>query len=188
MKKTVEFFYDIASPYSYLAATQLGRLEKHATVVWRPFLIGGVFRASNNVMPAANPLKGHYMLEDLKRLAGFYREPFRFPSRFPLNSLLAMRCITARPVEQRPELSMQLFRAYWVNDADLNDPEVLEKLVGPNTVARASDDAVKAELKASTDDAARRGAFGAPTFFVGNDMYFGEDRIFLIEHALQNQG
>jgi 2-hydroxychromene-2-carboxylate isomerase len=185
--QTVEFFYDIASPYSYLAAALVPRIEKLAPVQWRPFLIGGVFKASNNMMPAANPAKGQYMFQDLKRLCAFYQLPFTFPSRFPMNSLQAMRCITAAPVERRPELSMQLFRAYWSEDADLADLEVMGNIVGADVLARATDDAVKAELKATTEEAAQRGAFGAPTFFLGKDMYFGEDRIFLIEHALRQQ-
>jgi len=187
MTKTVEFFYDIASPYSYLAAALVPRIEKLAPVQWRPFLIGGVFKATNNMMPASNPAKGQYMFQDLKRLFSFYQEPFTFPSRFPMNSLQAMRCITALPVERRAEVSMQLFRAYWADDADLGDMAVLAELVGADVLARASDDAVKAELKAATEEAAQRGAFGAPTFFLGDDMYFGEDRIFLLEHALHQQ-
>jgi len=188
MTKTVEFFYDIASPYSYLAAALVPRIEKLAPVQWRPFLIGGVFKATNNVMPAANPAKGQYMFQDLKRLCAYYQLPFTFPSRFPMNSLQAMRCLTAVPAEARPDVSLKLFRAYWADDADLGDLDVLAGLVGADVLARAGDDAVKAELKATTEEAARRGAFGAPTFFVGEDMYFGEDRIFLIEHALRQQG
>jgi 2-hydroxychromene-2-carboxylate isomerase len=187
MSRTVEFFYDIASPYSYLAAALVPRLEEHATVQWRPFLIGGVFKACGNVMPASNPAKGQYMFQDLKRLAAYYQLPFTFPSRFPMNSLQAMRCLTAAPVEQRPALTMALFEAYWSQDADLSDAAVLGGIVGADVLARASDDAVKAELKATTEEAAQRGAFGAPTLFVGKDMYFGEDRIFLIEHALRQQ-
>ncbi|MEL0028147.1 MAG: 2-hydroxychromene-2-carboxylate isomerase [Perlucidibaca sp.] len=187
MSQKVEFFFDIASPYSFLAALQVPRLEKLAEVQWRPFLIGGVFKASGNVMPAANPAKGQYMFQDLRRLFAYYGEPFRFPSRFPMNSLQAMRCITALPVTERPAATLKLYRAYWGEDRDLADPAVLGELLGAEVVARASDEAVKAELKETTENAASRGAFGAPTFFVGKDMYFGEDRVFLIEHALAGQ-
>lgn len=187
MSQKVEFFYDIASPYSFLAALMVPRLEALAEVEWRPFLIGGVFKASNNVMPAANPCKGQYMLQDLKRLFAYYNEPFKFPSRFPMNSLQAMRCITALPVAERPAASLKLYRAYWAEDKDLGDPAVLAELLGAEVVARAGDEAVKAELKAATESAATRGAFGAPTFFVGDDLYFGEDRVFLIEDALRKK-
>lgn len=187
MSRKVEFFYDIASPYSFLAALQMPRLEKLAEVQWRPFLIGGVFKASGNVMPAANPAKGQYMFQDLRRLFAYYGEPFRFPSRFPINSLQAMRCLTALPAEQRPAATLKLYRAYWGEDRDVADPAILAELLGADVLARASDEAVKAELKETTESAAGRGAFGAPTFFVGEEMYFGEDRVFLIEHAVSGE-
>ena len=187
MSRKVEFFYDIASPYSFLAALQMPRLEKLAEVQWRPFLIGGVFKASGNVMPAANPAKGQYMFQDLRRLFAYYGEPFRFPSRFPINSLQAMRCLTALPAEQRPAATLKLYRAYWGEDRDVADPAVLAELLGADVLACASDEAVKAELKETTESAAGRGAFGAPTFFVGEEMYFGEDRVFLIEHAVSGE-
>ena len=185
MSKTVEFFYDVASPYSFLAAIQMPRLAEKANVVWRPFLIGGVFKAVNNVMPASVPAKGKYMFTDLKRLFAYYNEPFRFPSRFPTNSLLAMRCLAALPDADRPDASLKLFRAYWGGaDADLSQADVLAELLGADVLAQASDEQVKATLKANTDDAVARGAFGAPTLFVGDKMYFGADRMFLLEREL----
>lgn len=187
MSKAIEFFYDIVSPYSYLAATQIPRLEKLAPVVWRPFLIGGVFKASGNLMPAANPVKGQYMLKDLQRLSKFFGEPIRFPSRFPINSLNAMRALTAADPADLPALSLKLFRAYWVDDRDVADVAVLTELLGADLVAKTQDEVIKTKLKDSTENAVQRGAFGAPTFFVGDDMYFGEDRIFLIEHDLKGQ-
>lgn len=186
MSKKVEFFFDVVSPYSYLAALQVSRLEKLATVEWRPFLIGGVFKISGNVMPAANPAKGQYMFKDLRRLFDYYGAPHKFPSTFPASSLAAMRALTAADPEQVPELALKLFNAYWADDRNIADPEVLKEIVGEALLAKTSDEAVKERLKAVTEEAARRGAFGAPTFFLGDDMYFGEDRIFLIEHALKS--
>ena len=186
MSKKVEFFFDVASPYSYLAALQVGRLEKYAPVEWRPFLIGGVFKLSGNTMPAANPAKGQYMFKDLQRLFDYVGEPHKFPSTFPTNSLTAMRALTAAAPADVPALALKVFKAYWAEDRNIADPAVLTELLGADLVAKAGDEAVKEKLKAATEEAARRGAFGAPTFFVGDDMYFGEDRIFLIEHALQN--
>lgn len=186
MSKKIEFFFDIASPYSYLAATQISRLEKLAEVEWTPFLIGGVFKGSGNAMPAAIPAKGQYMFKDLKRLSAFYGVPFKFASNFPVNSLMAMRALTAADPDQLPELAMKVFVAYWVEDRNVGDPAVLEELLGADLLAKAADADVKEELKAATESAVQRGAFGAPTFFVDNEMYFGEDRIFLIEHALKN--
>ncbi|MCD6059717.1 MAG: 2-hydroxychromene-2-carboxylate isomerase [Moraxellaceae bacterium] len=186
MSKKVEFFFDVVSPYSYLAALQVGKLEKLAEVQWRPFLIGGVFKISGNVMPAANPAKGQYMFKDLQRLFAYVNEPHKFPSTFPTNSLTAMRALTAADPAQVPQLALKLFRAYWSEDRNIGDPEVLKQILGEELVAKTTDETVKEKLKAATEEAASRGAFGAPTFFIGNDMYFGEDRIFLIEHALKN--
>lgn len=185
MSRKVEFFFDVASPYSYLAALQVGRLEALAPVEWRPFLIGGVFKLSGNTMPAANPAKGQYMFKDLQRLFAYLGEPHKFPSAFPTNSLTAMRALTAADPAQVPALALAIFKAYWAEDRNIADPEVLKTIIGEELVVAASDEAVKEKLKAATEEAANRGAFGAPTFFVGDDMYFGEDRIFLIEHALK---
>ncbi len=185
MSKVVEFFYDVVSPYSYLAFTQIGRLEALGQVEYKPFLIGGVFKASSNVMPAANPAKGQYMFRDLKKLAAYYGVELRFPSTFPTNSLQAMRCITALQGQARLDATAKLFRAYWVDNQNIGDEAVLAELLGAEVLAQAADENVKAALKANTENAASRGAFGAPTFFLGDDMYFGEDRIFLIEHALK---
>ena len=186
MNKKIEFFFDVASPYTYLAATQIPRLEKLADVEWVPFLIGGVFKGASNTMPAAVPAKGKYMLKDLLRLSAYSGVPFKFPSNFPTNSLTAMRALTAADPDQRPGLAMKVFQAYWVDDRNISDVGVLTELLGEGLLARAADAGIKEELKAVTESAVRRGAFGAPTFFVDGDMYFGEDRIFLIEHALKN--
>lgn len=186
MKRKVEFFFDVASPYSYLAALQIGRLAPLADVEWRPFLIGGVFKLSGNTMPAANPAKGQYMFRDLQRLFDYIGEPHKFPSTFPTNSLTAMRALTAADPAQLPALALRVFKAYWAEDRNIADPAVLTELVGAELVAKAGDEAVKEKLKAATEEAVRRGAFGAPTFFLGDDMYFGEDRLFLLEHALKN--
>lgn len=186
MSRKVEFFFDVVSPYSYLAALQLGKLEALAPVEWRPFLIGGVFKLSGNTMPAANPAKGQYMFKDLQRLFAYLGEPHQFPGTFPANSLTAMRALTAADPAQVPALALRLFKAYWAEDRNIGDVAVLTELLGEELVAKAADEVVKEKLKAVTAEAAQRGAFGAPTFFVGDDLYFGEDRLFLIEHALRN--
>ena len=181
----IDFFYDIGSPYSYVAATQMGRLTSRAEVHWRPFLIGGVFKATGNQPPAMLPARAPYLRKDLERLAAFYRVPFNMPSRFPLNTLLAMRCLHAVDPDVLEVTSMALFEAYWVEDRDVSDGEVLASLLGKEVVDRAGTDAVKVSLKDATDEAVMRGAFGAPSFFLEEELYFGEDRMFLLEHALK---
>ncbi len=183
---TVEFFYDINSPYSYLAATQIAALSERTghDVQWRPFLLGGVFRATGNQPPAALPARGAWMLKDLYRWAAMYDVPFSFPSKFPMNSLLAMRALTSIDPATLPDRSLAMFRAYWVDDKDLESPEVVASLLGSEAVAAAANQEAKDRLRASSDEAVARGAFGAPTFFVGDEMWFGNDRIPQLEHAL----
>jgi 2-hydroxychromene-2-carboxylate isomerase len=186
MSRKIEFFFDVVSPYSYFAATQLFRLEEMATIEWRPFLIGGVFKGANNAMPAAVPAKGQYMFKDLSRLSTYYGVPLKFPGNFPASTLTAMRALVAADPAQVPELAMKLFRAYWVDDRNIADVAVVAEIVGAELMEKTADAAIKEKLKAATEEAVQRGAFGAPTFFLDGEMYFGEDRLFLLEHALKN--
>lgn len=186
MGKKVEFFFDVVSPYSYVAAIQVSRSPLLADVEWRPFLLGGVFKATGNHPPIAVPAKGQYMAQDLQRLFAYYDMPYRFPSEFPASSLTAMRALCAADAAQVPALALKLFAAYWGENRNISEQEVLLDILGPELLARAGDDAVKERLKASTEEAVQRGAFGAPTIFIGADMYFGEDRVFLVEHALKH--
>lgn len=185
MGKKVEFFFDVVSPYSYIAAIQVARSAALADAEWRPFFLGGVFKATGNVPPLSVPAKGRYMAKDLQRLFAYYDTRFSFPSVFPTNSLTAMRALSAAEPAQVKALALKLFDAYWGQGQNIGDAAVLAELLPVELLARAGDEAVKETLKANTDDAVARGAFGAPTFFVGDDMYFGEDRIFLVEHALK---
>src|ERR1051325_9619048 len=116
MPKRIEFFYDIGSPYSYLAATQVDGVGARAgaEVDWRPFLLGGVFKTLGNTMPASVAAKGRYMLADLDRWARSYGVPFHFTSRFPPNTLRAMRaCTFAGQAGAGRELAPALLRAAW---------------------------------------------------------------------------
>lgn len=185
---SIEFFFDIASPYSYLAATQIDDLGERVgvTVRWRPFLLGGVFKAVGNQPPATLPSRGQYMLKDLHRWAAAYQQPFTFPSTFPMNSLLAMRALTALDEPARPEAALGLFRAYWVDDRDLTRPEVIADIIGEDAPARSVLPEVKGALRATTDEAVERGAFGAPTIFVGDEMFFGNDRLHFVEALLSD--
>ncbi len=193
---TIEFFFDIGSPYSYLAATQAADLSRRtgAPVRWRPFLLGGVFKASGNRMPASVQSKARWMLGDLTRWATHYGVPFRMSSRFPLNTLMTQRALVAAGrlsgEEATAAFAMALFKAYWVDDLNVADPDVIAQIAGgvglngAAVVAGAGEQESKDQLRADTDDAVARGAFGAPTFFVGDSMFWGNDRIMLIEAML----
>ncbi|MFP5383495.1 MAG: 2-hydroxychromene-2-carboxylate isomerase [Gammaproteobacteria bacterium] len=189
MSEQIEFFYDVGSPYSYFAAAQAEALAKETglPVVWRPFLLGGVFKASGNQPPVSVPARAPYLMKDLQRCSAHLGLPLRMPSRFPLNTILPMRALASLPQAELPAASLKLFRGYWFDDLDISQPEVVGDLLGAHAVAEANDEAVKQKLKDNSEEAVRRGAFGAPTFFVGNEMFFGHDRIPLLKWWLANR-
>jgi 2-hydroxychromene-2-carboxylate isomerase len=193
MTQEIELFFDVASPYSYLAFTQLGKLRERtgASVKLRPFLLGGVFKEAGNEMPARIPNKARWMLADLHRCAAHCGVPFRMNSRFPVNSLVAQRALVAAERLHGPEvmerMAGELFRAIWADDRDATNVDELAACASaagadPKKIAEAvADPAVKDALKEVTAESVRRGAFGAPTFFVGDAMFWGNDRFEQIE-------
>ncbi len=194
MSKSVEFFFDVGSPTVYLAATQLSKIAgRHgATVLWRPFLLGGVFKATGNVSPATVPAKSRYMGDDLERFARRYEVPFLFNPFFPVNTLALMRGAVAYQQQGRLDQYIEaIFSAMWVTGKNMNEPTIIAEVldtIGIEAqeflVAIAAQD-VKDKLKSNTEEAVERGAFGAPTFFVGDEMFFGQDRLDFIEEALK---
>lgn len=185
MSHKVEFFFDVVSPYSYIAAVQVSRSALLKEAQWRPFFLGGVFKATGNQPPISVPAKGQYMAKDLKRLFAYYDVAFSFPAVFPANSLTAMRALAGARAEDVQVLALKLFDAYWGQGRNIGDAAVLAELLPAELLAAAADEAVKEKLKANTESAVSRGAFGAPTLFVDDELYFGEDRVFLVEHALK---
>ncbi|MDZ3991138.1 2-hydroxychromene-2-carboxylate isomerase [Pseudomonas sp. Teo4] len=195
MGKTVEFFFDLGSPASYLAWTQLaGICARHAAELrYRPMLLGGVFQATGNASPAMIPAKGRYMFTDLGRFAARYGVPFAIPPGFPINTLNLMRGLLGTQLQaaERFEALLEvLFTGLWVHQRNLGDGEVLEATLrqagfDPGQFqALAADPQVKATLKQVTEEAVERGVFGAPTIFVDGQMYFGQDRLDFVEEAL----
>ena len=193
MSKSVEFFFDVGSPTVYLAATQLSKIAgRHgATVLWRPFLLGGVFKATGNVSPATVPAKSRYMGDDLERFARRYKVPFLFNPFFPVNTLALMRGAVAYQQQGRLDQYIEaIFSAMWVTGKNMNEPTIVAEVldtIGSGAqeflVAIAAQD-VKDKLKSNTEEAVERGAFGAPTFFVGDEMFFGQVRLDFVEAAL----
>ena len=192
---TVEFFFDVGSPASYLAWTQLPRLaaETNAVVAWRPMLLGGVFKATGNASPVTVPAKGRWMNEDIARWARRYGVPFAFNPYFPINTLTLMRGATGLQMRRPDELPRYLDvieRAMWEASKNLGDPAVLAATLAEagfdaeEFVALVGDPEVKAKLVATTEEAVARGVFGAPTFFVGDAMFFGQDRLEFVREAL----
>ena len=177
----LQFFYDVASPYSYLAAARIERVAQTAnvTVRWTPFLLGGVFRSVGNTMPAAVPARAAYLFKDLNRWALADETEFRFSSTFPHNSLLCMRVLTAAPADLLIPLSQRLFKAAWVDDKNIGDPEVVREVLGDHAylIEATTDPAIKASLIETTSAAVELGAFGAPSFVVGEELFWGNDRL-----------
>jgi 2-hydroxychromene-2-carboxylate isomerase len=196
MPDTLEFFFDISSPYSYLAATQIDEMVQRtgADVAWKPFLLGGVFKMTGNEMPAAVRPKASYMLEDLHRWADYYDVPFVMNSHFPVNSLYAQRALLAaqeRDPGSLPPLARALFNASWTQNRDVSQTDEIATIAeaagldGEAILADIQEDRIKEKLKSLTSEAVDRGAFGAPTFFVGEQMFWGNDRLHFVEEALE---
>jgi 2-hydroxychromene-2-carboxylate isomerase len=195
MSKTLEFFFDLGSPATYLAYTQLPALcaETATQLVYQPMLLGGVFKATGNASPITVPAKGRYMFEDLARYAKRYNVPLRFNPHFPINTLVLMRAITGMQMHH-PERFQAfidcLFRALWVEGRHLGDPDVVASVLtehgfdAQEVLALANDDTVKSALKEKTEQAIQRGVFGAPSMFVGNQLFFGQDRLEFVREAL----
>ncbi|MBX9712875.1 MAG: 2-hydroxychromene-2-carboxylate isomerase [Pseudomonadaceae bacterium] len=195
MSKSLEFFFDVGSPTTYLAWTQLPKIaaDAGATIIWRPMLLGGVFKATGNQSPVNIPAKARYMLHDLARYARRYGVPMTFNPYFPINTLTLMR--GAAGYLDTPQFATYvtaIFNALWVEQKNLGKPKVVADVLraaglDPAEFERlVNDDGVKERLKGITEEAIRRGAFGAPTFFIGEEMHFGQDRLDFVAEALRN--
>lgn len=198
MNKTVDFYFDFGSPAAYLAWTQLPKIatDCQARMAWKPILLGGVFQASGNRAPISVPLKGSYLFVDLARFARRYGVPLRMNPNFPINTLTLMRIAVGLQQHQDArfeEYCGAMFRAIWVDAQNLNDPSVVAAVLAQAgfdpaaLLALSSEAAVKDELKAVTAAAVQRGVFGAPTFFVNEQMFWGQDRLDFVREALTDQ-
>ena len=137
--------------------------------------------------PGLHPTKKPYLVKDLQRLSEHLKIPIKFPSDFPVRTVLAMRTLCGFNIDQIPQAAQTLYQAYWVNNQDIADPEVVASLIGKDAVERAGTQEIKDALFQSTNEAVQRGAFGAPTFFVKDEMFFGHDRLPLLELHMSGQ-
>ena len=195
MSKTLEFFFDLGSPTTYLAYTQLPGIcaETGSQLVYQPILLGGIFKATGNASPITIAAKGRYLLQDLARYAKRYDVPLKFNPHFPINTLTLMRAVTGIQLRQ-PERFIDfidcLFRALWVDGRNLGDPAVVAAVLAEHgfdpaqVLELAQDEAVKDALKHKTEEAIARGVFGAPSLFVGQQLFFGQDRLDFVREAL----
>jgi 2-hydroxychromene-2-carboxylate isomerase len=198
----VEFFYDYSSPWTYLACTRIEELcRRHAAeLVWRPILVGGIFNTVNPSVYQSRqqpvPAKARYLAKDLADWSRFYGVAIRFPPTvFPVNSVKALRgALVAAERGCISHYSARVFAAYFGEDRDISRDDVLRSIVGEvgldadEFFAAIGASAYKDRLRGNTEECVARGGFGSPTMFVGDDMYFGNDRLVLLEDALRRAG
>lgn len=195
----LEFFYDCSSPWTYLAFHRIEEVAARggATLVWRPILVGGVFNKVNESVyeQRRNPVmpKLRWYVKDLQDWASFYGLRIGQPPVFPVNSVKAMRgAIVAERHGLLPRWSRLVFEAYWGDLRDISQDDVLRELAVragldvDSFFTAIAEPAVKDQLRANTEELIARGGFGSPTMFLDtDDMYFGNDRLPLVEHALR---
>lgn len=195
MVKNIEFYFDFGSPTAYLAYTQLQLIaERQKTnLIYCPILLGGVFKATGNNPPASVPAKGKYMMVDLQRYADKYKVPYKRNPHFPVNTLSLMRgAVSYQEDGDFLKYVNVIFQNMWVEPKNLNDHEVLEKVLMENNfdiddfMKRISDQNIKNKLISNTENAVKKGAFGAPTIFIGDEMFFGQDRMEFVENSINS--
>jgi 2-hydroxychromene-2-carboxylate isomerase len=194
MSTNLDFYFDFGSPTTYLAYKRLLQLQGQydLSINYIPILLGGLFKATGNASPVTIPAKGSYMMtHDLPRFSKRYGVDLKFNPHFPVNTLHLMRgAIAAQKQGCFDNYVAALFDAMWQQGKNLGDPEIVASVLndaGMDATALmslAQDPEVKTELISNTEGAVARGAFGAPTMFIGEEMYFGQDRMDFIEEAL----
>lgn len=182
------------SPYSYLASTRVLAVAERtkAALRWRPLYLPGVMKATGNTGPTSIAAKAMYNFKDLNDWTRHYGlPPIELPDNFPFTAVLANRvALVAEEQGKIAEYSTKMFARIWAERADCTDPLMIAGLLGQlgldaeAVIARAGSEEIKARLKQNTDEAVERGAFGVPTFYVGEEMFVGNDRLQFVEQAL----
>ena len=195
MAKTFDYYFDFGSLATYLAHTQMDKIkaETGASPIYLPMLLGAVFKATGNVSPVSVPAKVKYIFVDFKSFADSYGVPLNNNPFFPIITTNLMRMLTG--LQMRSDARMHefmdiIFKAIWVDALNLNDPEIVERVLREahfdpaDLLQLANEQETKDRLKEVTTQAVERGVFGAPTFFVGEQMFWGQDRIEQLKSAL----
>jgi len=193
MSKTVDFYYDYISPASYFALVRLTELCQRtgATINYKPMLLGGVFKANGNTAPITVPAKWEWFKKDFARQAEYYGIPYQLNPHFIFSTVSAMRGAFWALSEGRiEEYNHVMFKAAWADAKDLSSAEVISEVLSDAGFdasvvmeAMAQPENKQALIKA-TEEAAERCVFGAPTMFVDDEIYFGQDRLEWVERAL----
>lgn len=200
MKPTLEFYYDCSSPWTYLAFVRIQPIAKrfNIDIDWKPILVGGVFNAVNQDLYAGreaffkNERRMTHFMKDLNDWAELAGIKIGWPSFHPANSVKAMRgCFVAEEKGLLVPYSLKVFEAYWGEEKDIGDEVVLKEIVvnlgidPQEFFDKIQQQEYKDSLRANTEELIERGGYGSPTLFInGDDMYFGNDRLPLVEHRL----
>lgn len=197
---TIEFYYDFASPAAFLGYHHLQTLVKKykPQVIYKPVLLGAVHKATGNLSPINVPSKAKWSLsQDFPRFCKRYNLNMVFNPFFPVNCINALRGAIAIEGKGQEELyRLTVFNAMWQEKKNISDISVFKQVLidagfeADVIIEAISDDNIKEKLKENTTEAVNRGVFGTPTFFIGEDMYFGQDRLDFVEEVLveDNQG
>ena len=193
MIKSFDFYFDFASPYTFLAHKEIRKIEKQHSIniKYMPVLLGGLLKSAGIKPNIDIPIKAKYMIKDCKLWAEKYNIIFKFNNYFPIMTLNLMRCVlVAEKKFSAQNFIDNVFDAIWKNDLNLNDNIVVEKLlknldINPRTfLLEAKDQKIKDDLKKKTEEAIQKGIFGLPSFIVNNKIFWGQDRLeFVLNEA-----
>ena len=193
MIKSFEFYFDFASPYSFLAHKQIGKIEKENSIKMKymPIFLGDLLNLAGIKANIDIPIKAKYMIKDCKLWAEKYNITFKFNNYFPIKTLNLMRCTLVAEKKDFAQIFItKIFDAIWKDGINLNDNTIVEKLLqnldlNPKTfLMEAIEPKIKDELKKRTDDAYQKGIFGAPSFIINNKVFWGQDRLeFVLNEA-----
>ena len=193
MIKSFEFYFDFASPYSFLAHKQIGKIEKENSIKMKymPIFLGDLLNLAGIKANVDIPIKAKYMIKDCKLWAEKYNITFKFNNYFPIKTLNLMRCALVAEKKDFAQIFItKIFDAIWKDGINLNDNTIVEKLLQnldlnpKNFLMEAIEPKIKDELKKRTDDAYQKGIFGAPSFIINNKVFWGQDRLeFVLNEA-----
>jgi len=187
-KQTIDFYFDLTSPYSYVAAEQIEDIAAagNRVVNYKPTLLGFVFKSTGNTAPMMNPAKGKYSAKDFARTARFHGLEINWPKKFPINATVGSRAIlqviNTQP-EKAGELTRALYKAYFVTGQDITEEAVVAEVAssigldGAALVAGTQDESIKEQMKNAVQESIDSGMFGAPYFVVDGEAFWGQDRI-----------
>ena len=194
----IEFYFDCSSPWTYLGFVGINEISSkyNIEIKFLPILVGGVFNSVNDEVykfrAKPNPLKSNYYNQDLKMWAKARNIKINWPSIFPINSVKAMRgALFFKEQDQIYDYALRIFKAYWTDGKDISQDNVISKIcedlnLDPDVFLNfINQEATKNALKENTQELIERGGFGSPTYFFNDSMFFGNDRIQLLEEQLK---